>query len=104
MVALKRRDGRRCAKLVPIYWGGVSTSGEPKSTDRNESRVSSRVNGHASRKRAASVDAVLRQVIAQRALTDSHHLCGLFLHPSGLLQRPPDCFAFDPFQVLMKSH
>ena len=42
---------------------------------------------------------VFRQVIAERALADAHHVGGLFLDSAGTVESPPDGFLLDPFDV-----
>src|SRR4051812_13129521 len=43
---------------------------------------------------------ILREVVGQRPLADSHQLRGVLLHAAGVFQRASDRLAFHPLDVL----
>src|ERR1041384_1414994 len=47
----------------------------------------------------ASVDAVLGEVITERALADAHQLIRIFLHTAGLFECATNRFALHPFEI-----
>ena len=69
----------------------VSAFAERKSSTKSEVRDAGRV---------GSVDPVLREVVAERALADAHQLGGVLLHAVATLERAPDGLALGPVEVL----
>ena len=80
-----RRNGRR---LTLMHGRDGYRHGNP----RRESKP------HA----VSSIDAVLRQVVAQRALADAHQLGRVLLDAARLLERAADGLALHPFEVLVQ--
>ena len=50
----------------------------------------------------SSINAVLRQVVAQRALADPHQLGGVLLDAAGLLEGAADRLALHPLEILVQ--
>ena len=99
------QEGTRSAEanMVPTITETIFQTGRIKPTWPARVRLTAPVNLNVLRK-SGSIDAVLGEVVTQRALADPHHFGRFLLHASGLLQRTPDRFAFYPFEVLMKPH